>query len=60
MFQIVYSGNGSLLREWAFTGRNIPAQEALSSGLVSHLYKDRTELMQGMTNHGSALIQHFD
>eukprot|EP00697_Spironema_sp_BW2_P004625 gnl/Spiro4/16272_TR8740_c0_g1_i1.p2 gnl/Spiro4/16272_TR8740_c0_g1~~gnl/Spiro4/16272_TR8740_c0_g1_i1.p2 ORF type:complete len:322 (-),score=107.74 gnl/Spiro4/16272_TR8740_c0_g1_i1:75-977(-) len=35
------TGNDSLVRELAFTGRNLPAKEALSMGLVSSVCADR-------------------
>lgn len=34
-------GNQSLVRELCFTGRELPADEALSSGLVSKVYDDK-------------------
>ncbi|KAI9217193.1 ClpP/crotonase-like domain-containing protein [Blastocladiella britannica] len=38
-------GNQSLIREWAYTGRNISAQEALTAGLVSHVAADREKTL---------------
>jgi len=37
-------GNQSLVRELAYTGRKLTAQEAYRHGLVSHIYKDKKEL----------------
>jgi enoyl-CoA hydratase/carnithine racemase len=38
-------GSQSLVREWAYTARNIPCSEALSSGLVSRVFETRDELV---------------
>ena len=40
-------GSASLVREWAFTARNIDSAEALSSGLVSRLFETKEELLAG-------------
>jgi delta(3,5)-delta(2,4)-dienoyl-CoA isomerase len=40
-------GSQSLVREWAFTARDIPSGEALASGLVSRLFASREELLAG-------------
>jgi delta(3,5)-delta(2,4)-dienoyl-CoA isomerase len=37
-------GNQSLVREWAYTGRKIPAAEALSAGLLSRVFANKEEL----------------
>ena len=37
-------GSASLVREWCFTGRKVPAAEALSSGLVSRVLPTREAL----------------
>lgn len=40
-------GNQSLVREWAFTARRISCDEALSSGLVSKVFKTKDDLIKG-------------
>lgn len=40
-------GNHSLLREWSYTARNITSSEALSAGLVSKIYANKEEMMEG-------------
>lgn len=37
-----------LVRELAYTGRRLSAQEALAHGLVNHVYKDHDSLIQGV------------
>lgn len=37
-------GNHSLIREWAFTGRNVDSAEALSSGLVHRVLPDEATM----------------
>lgn len=39
-------GSTSLVKEWAYTGRKIPASEALSSGLVSRVLPTTKDLLQ--------------
>lgn len=39
-------GNGSLVNEWALTGRKIDSKEARLEGLVSKVVKDKDELMK--------------
>lgn len=39
-------GNDSLVRELAFTARNMPSEEALRFGLVSRTAEDKESLMQ--------------
>lgn len=39
-------GNGSLISEWALTGRRIDSKEARQEGLVSKVVKDKDELMK--------------
>ncbi|XP_003742536.1 delta(3,5)-Delta(2,4)-dienoyl-CoA isomerase, mitochondrial [Galendromus occidentalis] len=39
-------GNGSVINEWALTGRKFDSKEALREGLVSRVLKDRDELMK--------------
>lgn len=37
-------GNQSTFRDLAFTGRNMPADEALRIGLVSRIFEDKAQL----------------
>ncbi|XP_022688272.1 delta(3,5)-Delta(2,4)-dienoyl-CoA isomerase, mitochondrial-like isoform X1 [Varroa jacobsoni] len=39
-------GNGSLISEWALTGRRIDSKEARQEGLVSKVVKDKDQLMK--------------
>ena len=39
------TGNASLVREWCYTGRKVPASEALSAGLVSRVLPSTKELL---------------
>lgn len=48
-------GNDSLLRELQMTGRTLPADEALSFGLVSRVLKDQGELMRIANEMASAI-----
>lgn len=41
-------GNESFVREMAFTGRTINAEEALKFGLVSKVFKNKEEMMDGL------------
>jgi enoyl-CoA hydratase len=41
-------GNESAFRDLAFTGRNMPADEALRIGLVSRLFEDKAQLEAGL------------
>jgi enoyl-CoA hydratase len=41
-------GNQSVFKELAFTGRNMPAEEALRIGLVSRIFDDKTQLEAGL------------
>jgi enoyl-CoA hydratase len=41
-------GNQSVFKELAFTGRNMPADEALRIGLVSRVFEDRAQLEAGL------------
>ena len=38
-------GNQSLVRELAFTGRKLPAEEALAHGVVSKVFPDKTAML---------------
>lgn len=38
-------GNGSVISEWAMTGRKFDSKEARSEGLVSRVLKDKDELI---------------
>ncbi|KAL3274824.1 hypothetical protein HHI36_019607 [Cryptolaemus montrouzieri] len=41
-------GSDSLVRELCYTARKFPAEEALSSGLVSKVFKDKESMLQGV------------
>ncbi|OQR70427.1 delta-3 [Tropilaelaps mercedesae] len=41
-------GNGSLINEWALTGRKFDSKEARREGLVSKVLKDKNELMSAV------------
>ena len=44
-----------LVRELAFTGRNMDAQEALQSGFITRVYSDRNALMDGVLDLAKTL-----
>jgi len=48
-------GNGSLVRELAFTGRMLHASEALVHGMVSKVLEDREALLEGALRTASAI-----
>lgn len=39
-------GNESAIRDWALTGRNVPAPEAMQFGLISRVLENKDELMK--------------
>lgn len=43
-------GSDSLARELCYTGRNFPADEALSCGLVTRVYDNKEEMIKGVTD----------
>ena len=51
-------GNESLVRELAFTARNMGSEEAASCGLVSYVGKDREDLMRHALNTAKVISGH--
>lgn len=51
-------GNESLVRELAFTARNMGSEEAASCGLVSYVGKDREDLMRHALNTATVISGH--
>ena len=47
-----------LAREMAYTGRNLPAAEALRSGLVNAVYADKTSMMQQVVEIARQIASH--
>jgi len=41
--------NLGVVAEMAYTGRNVPGQEAREIGLVNKVYADKTEMIEGVT-----------
>ena len=46
-------GNDSMFREYVFTGKFFSGQEALTLGLVGKVFKDKPEMLEGLTETAS-------
>lgn len=47
-----------LVRELAYTSRNLPATEAKASGLVNHVFPDQTTLLAGVMEIAAQIAAH--